>query len=53
MTKAILLNGSLENDITGERVRTAVPGQLQTQGWEVEHFSGCRGERGPNDCKDI
>ena len=39
--KAILLDGSQENDNTGERVRAALTAQLQTQGWDVEHFALC------------
>lgn len=35
--KAIILDGSQENDLTGERVRAALLAKLQTQGWEVEH----------------
>ncbi len=35
--KAILLDGSSENDTTGERVRAALTAKLQTQGWEVEY----------------
>jgi multimeric flavodoxin WrbA len=35
--KAILLNGSQENDNTGERVRAALTAQLKAQGWDVEH----------------
>lgn len=36
--KAILLDGSHENDSTGERVRAALMTKLQTHGWDVEHF---------------
>ena len=36
--KAIVLDGSQENDITAERVRAALLTKLQTQGWEVEHL---------------
>jgi len=39
--KAILLNGSKENDKTGERVRAALEAELKTRGWEVEHFALC------------
>jgi len=39
--KAILLDGSKENDRTGERVRAALEAELKTQGWEVEHFALC------------
>jgi multimeric flavodoxin WrbA len=35
--KAILLDGSHENDGTGERARAALAAELQDQGWEVEH----------------
>jgi multimeric flavodoxin WrbA len=39
--KAILLDGSKSNDSTGERVRATLTEQLETQGWEVEHFALC------------
>ena len=39
--KAILLNGSKENDKTGERVRMALETEFKTRGWEVEHFALC------------
>ena len=39
--KAILLDGSQTNDNTGERVRSALTAQLQSQGWEVEHVALC------------
>ena len=39
--KAILLDGSKENDRTGERVRTALEAEFKTQGWELEHFNLC------------
>ena len=35
--KAILLDGSFENDPMGERVRAALTAQLEAQGWDVEH----------------
>ena len=35
--KAVLLDGSHANDSTGERVRTALVAQLQSDGWDVEH----------------
>lgn len=35
--KAILLNGSSENDATGERVRSALTAELCSRGWEVSH----------------
>jgi multimeric flavodoxin WrbA len=35
---AILLDGSKEDGDTGERVRTALAAELQTQGWDVEHI---------------
>jgi multimeric flavodoxin WrbA len=37
--KAILLDGSLTNDNTGQRVNAAVVTELQNQGWEVAKFS--------------
>ena len=35
--KALLLDGSFENDSTGERVLAALTSELRTQGWGVEH----------------
>ena len=35
--KALILNGSLEGDTTGERVRAALMAELQKRGWEIEH----------------
>ena len=39
--KAILLNGSKENDRTGERVRAALDAEFKTRGWDIEHFNLC------------
>ena len=39
--KAILLDGSLTNDSTGQRVRAALTAELQAQGWDVEHIALC------------
>jgi len=39
--KIILLDGSKENDRTGERVRAALEAELKTRGWEVKHFNLC------------
>lgn len=36
--KAILLDGSLMNDTTGDRVRSALMAQLQILGWDVKHI---------------
>ncbi len=36
--KAVILDGSHANDITGERVRAALLAELRSRGWEVEHF---------------
>jgi len=36
--QAILLDGSLETDTTGERVRSVLMKELQTRGWQVEHI---------------
>ena len=36
--KAIILNGSRDNDTTGERLRAALQTKLQERGWEVEHI---------------
>ena len=49
--KAILLDGALENDFTGLRIRTLLSQELQTRGWEVEqvtlrdqHIGNCAGD---------
>jgi len=39
--KAILLNGSQENDNSGERVRAALEAELKSRGWDVEHIVLC------------
>lgn len=44
--KAILLNGSLENDHMGERVREALAAELQSSGWQVEHYALCESKIG-------
>jgi multimeric flavodoxin WrbA len=36
--KAVILDGSRVNDVTGERVRAVLLAQLQAQGYEIEHF---------------
>lgn len=36
MMKAIILDGSHENDLTGKRVHTALVAQLQLRGWDLE-----------------
>jgi len=36
--KAILLDGSQKNDITGERVCSVLSQELQARGWEVNHI---------------
>ena len=39
--KAILLNGSSENDATGERIRVALTDELGVNGWDVSHVQLC------------
>jgi len=39
--KAVILDGSLGNDSTGQRVSAALVEQLQAQGWDMEHFALC------------
>jgi len=34
--KAVLLDGSQANDVTGKRMRPVLTSELQTQGWDVE-----------------
>ena len=36
--KALILNGSHENDSTGERVKTLLTSEMQINGWDVEHI---------------
>lgn len=36
--KAILLDGSIKNDETAERIRSALTTRLQTDGWQVQHI---------------
>ena len=36
--KALILNGSHENDTTSERVKTLLTTEMQTNGWDVEHI---------------
>ena len=35
--KAIILDGSHKNDLTGQRVRAALTVELESRGWEIEH----------------
>jgi len=44
--KAVLLNGSLATDETGEHVCKALMAQLQCKGWDVEHFALCESRIG-------
>src|SRR5271157_3462966 len=39
--KAVFLNGSNENDLTGQHVRTALTAELEARGWEIEHVQLC------------
>ena len=39
--KAVILNGSQENDLTGQRVSKALITELESRGWEVEHLQLC------------
>ena len=36
--KAIILDGSFENDVTAEHVRAAAMDNLQAGGWDVQHI---------------
>lgn len=36
--KALILNGSQENDISGERVKTLLTSEMQINGWDVSHI---------------
>ena len=39
--KAVILDGSNENDLTGQHVRTALTAELEARGWEIEHVQLC------------
>ncbi|HVN16404.1 MAG TPA: NAD(P)H-dependent oxidoreductase [Anaerolineales bacterium] len=39
--KAVILNGSHENDLTGHHISTALIAELEARGWEVEHVQLC------------
>lgn len=39
--KAVILNGSHENDLTGRHVSNALIAELQSRGWEIEHVQLC------------
>src|SRR5512145_879253 len=46
--KAILLDGSQRNDVTGQRVYAALRMELESRGWQVEHL--CLRERKIGNC---
>jgi multimeric flavodoxin WrbA len=46
--KAILLDGSHINDVTGRRVHAALTSELESQGWQVEHV--CLREKKIGNC---
>ena len=33
--KAIILDGSQENDLTGQHIRTALTAELEARGWRI------------------
>ena len=39
--KAVILDGSHENDLTGQHVRTTLTAELEARGWEIEHMQLC------------
>jgi multimeric flavodoxin WrbA len=39
--KAVILDGSNEDDLTGQHVRTALTDELKARGWEIEHVQLC------------
>ncbi len=39
--KAIILNGSNENDLIGQHVCTALTAELEARGWEIDHVQLC------------
>ena len=46
--KAILLDGSQPNDVTGQRVHAALTTELESRGWQVEHV--CLREKKIGNC---
>lgn len=46
--KAILLDGSQPNDVTGQRAYTALTTELKSRGWQVEHI--CLREKKIGNC---
>ena len=36
--KAILLDGSHNNDLTGQRVHNALTTELESMGWQMDHI---------------
>jgi len=39
--KAVILDGSQKNDLTGRQVCTTVSAELEARGWEIEHAQLC------------
>ena len=39
--KAVILNGSNKNDLTGQHVSNALIAELEARGWEIEHVQLC------------
>ena len=39
--KAVILNGSNKNDLTGQHVSNALIAELESRGWEIEHVQLC------------
>jgi len=39
--KAVILDGSQENDLTGQHVCTALTAELEVRGWDIEHVQLC------------
>ena len=39
--KAVILDGSNKNDLTGQHVSNALTAELEARGWEIEHLQLC------------
>jgi multimeric flavodoxin WrbA len=39
--KAVILDGSNKNDLTGQRVSNSLTAELESRGWEIEHVRLC------------
>ncbi|MGA7192935.1 MAG: NAD(P)H-dependent oxidoreductase [Anaerolineales bacterium] len=44
--KAVILDGSNKNDLTGQHVSNALTAELESRGWEIEHVQLCESKIG-------